>query len=49
MMFGAAGMSGSMAILAATSKYSATNTGAGITAAVFLFVFNTFFAIGWLG
>lgn len=52
MMFGAGGMSLSMVVLAVTSKYSAKpymNTGSGIVAAVFLFVFNTFFAIGWLG
>lgn len=37
----------SMCVLAgATSNVS---TGTGILAAVFLFVFNTFFAIGWLG
>ncbi|THX18429.1 general substrate transporter [Aureobasidium pullulans] len=47
MLFGAAGQAASMAILAgATSR---TSSGLGITAAVFLFVFNTFFAIGWLG
>lgn len=60
MLFGAAGMAGSMAVLAATSRYStdtlpgsteltARGKGSGIAAAVFLFVFNTFFAIGWLG
>lgn len=52
MMFGAAGMSGSMVVLAATSWGSQepqNSKGAGIAAAVFLFVFNTFFAIGWLG
>lgn len=49
MIFGAAGMSASMIVLAASSKYSATNKGAGICAAIFLFVFNSFFAIGWLG
>lgn len=55
MIFGALGMSGSMIILAITSHISATNannpsgTKAGIVTTVFLFVFNTFFAIGWLG
>lgn len=59
MLFGSLGMSASMAILCGT-VYAATppdvgpkpglgNSGAGICAAVFLFVFNTFFAIGWLG
>lgn len=49
MIFGAVGMSLSMVVLAATSKYSDVSKGAGITAAVFLFVFNSFFAVGWLG
>ncbi|KAH0148825.1 general substrate transporter, partial [Aureobasidium melanogenum] len=47
MIFGAAGQAASMAILAGTT--SRQSSGLGITAAVFLFVFNTFFAIGWLG
>lgn len=47
MLFGAAGQAASMCILAGTT--SRTSSGLGITAAVFLFVFNTFFAIGWLG
>ncbi|KAF2871573.1 hypothetical protein BDV95DRAFT_594664 [Massariosphaeria phaeospora] len=47
MLFGAAGMAGSMAILAGTT--SIQGTAPGIVAATFLFVFNTFFAIGWLG
>jgi len=47
MIFGACGQAASMAILAGTT--SVTGTGTGITAAVFLFIFNTFFAIGWLG
>lgn len=44
-------MSVSMAVLAGTN-YRVTelnDTQAGIGQAVFLFVFNTFFAIGWLG
>ncbi|RDW93387.1 sugar porter family MFS transporter [Aspergillus mulundensis] len=47
MLFGAAGMSISMAILAGTA--SAGTNSANIACIVFLFVFNTFFAIGWLG
>lgn len=47
MLFGAAGMTFSMAILAIMNKY--TGKGTGIVAALFLFIFNTFFAIGWLG
>ncbi|KAL4738458.1 general substrate transporter [Aspergillus similis] len=47
MLFGAAGMSISMAILAGTA--SAGTNAANIACIVFLFVFNTFFAIGWLG
>lgn len=49
MLFGAVGQSLSMVVLAASSKYSDTNKSAGICAAVFLFVFNSFFAVGWLG
>ncbi|KAG8624945.1 hypothetical protein KVT40_006696 [Elsinoe batatas] len=48
MIFGAAGMSISMAVLAGTTT-DASNSRLGVAAAVFLFVFNTFFAIGWLG
>lgn len=48
MIFGAAGMSISMAILAgATSNIGSTSLG--LLATVMLFVFNSFFAIGWLG
>lgn len=51
MLIGAAGMSASMAILAATnwSLEAQQNQNAGYTQAAFLFIFNTFFAIGWLG
>ena len=61
MLFGAVGMSLSMVVLAATLNPSAlgkvggsvngevTNQAPAYVAAVFLFVFNTFFAIGWLG
>ncbi|KAJ9499524.1 hypothetical protein LTR99_009693 [Exophiala xenobiotica] len=47
MLFGAAGMSASMVILAVMTKVG--GTACGIVAAAFLFIFNTFFAIGWLG
>ncbi|KAH9867505.1 hypothetical protein IAQ61_008099 [Plenodomus lingam] len=48
MIFGAAGMSMSMAVLAgATSNIG--NKSLGLLATVFLFVFNSFFAVGWLG
>jgi hypothetical protein len=47
MIFGAAGQAFSMAVLAGTTSH--VSNGLGITAAVFLFVFNSFFAIGWLG
>jgi sugar porter (SP) family MFS transporter len=61
MLFGAAGMSISMAVLAGTLNPSAlgkvggvasgevTNKAPSYVAAAFLFLFNTFFAIGWLG
>lgn len=52
MIFGSIGQTLTMVILTitvwrATAPYSDSH--AGIAAAVFLFVFNTFFAIGWLG
>lgn len=48
MLFGAVGMSISMAILAgATSNID--DKACGYVATVMLFVFNSFFAIGWLG
>lgn len=47
MLFGAAGQAATMAIL--TGVNSQTHTGYQIAGVVFLFVFNTFFAIGWLG
>lgn len=47
MLFGAVGQSLSMVVLAITTKIG--GTGPGIVAAAFLFIFNTFFAIGWLG
>ncbi|KAN0060267.1 hypothetical protein ACQY0O_007596 [Thecaphora frezii] len=58
MLFGAVGMSLSMAILCAMNSDAAlqrdaagnaTNSAPAIVSAVFLFLFNTFFAIGWLG
>uniref|UniRef100_A0A060T5U5 ARAD1B10296p n=1 Tax=Blastobotrys adeninivorans TaxID=409370 RepID=A0A060T5U5_BLAAD len=53
MLFGAAGQSATMAILTATVWDGVNrvpkNSASGVAAAVFLFVFNTFFAIGWLG
>lgn len=52
MLFGATGQSLSMVILA-VANYLAQNKigtpGTGIVAALFLFVFNSFFAVGWLG
>ncbi|KAH8812863.1 sugar transporter family protein [Xylogone sp. PMI_703] len=47
MLFGAAGMTLSMAILAIMNRYPGTATG--IVSAAFLFIFNSFFAVGWLG
>jgi len=47
MLFGAVGMSLSMMILAIMNAFPGTATG--IVAATFLFIFNSFFAVGWLG
>jgi MFS family permease len=53
MLFGAVGMSLSMVVLAIVTSFTrpdgSVETQPGIVAVVFLFVFNTFFAIGWLG
>lgn len=62
MLFGAAGMSFSMVILATMVSQHLRSIAVlivvqdslggkrpGIVAALFLFIFNTFFAIGWLG
>ncbi|KAK9326081.1 general substrate transporter [Lipomyces orientalis] len=50
MLFGAVGQAATMALLTGTAHAADNgNTSAGIAAATFLFVFNTFFAIGWLG
>lgn len=48
MLFGAAGQAGTMAILAGVGS-NTENKACQIAGIVFLFVFNTFFAIGWLG
>lgn len=48
MLFGAAGQAMSMAILAGVNS-DPTNSHAQVAAVAFLFIFNTFFAIGWLG
>lgn len=47
MLFGAAGMVVSMVILAVMTHIGGSQ--AGIVAAAFLFIFNSFFAVGWLG
>ena len=47
MLFGAVGQAVTMAILAGVNSRS--ETGNQIAGVVFLFVFNTFFAVGWLG
>lgn len=47
MLFGAAGQSMCMVVLAVTDKIGGTKAGIGQT--IFLFLFNTFFAVGWLG
>lgn len=47
MIFGGTGCAVSMAILAGCT--SVKGGAPGIVAAVFLFVFNSFFAVGWLG
>jgi hypothetical protein len=52
MLFGAAGQAASMAVLSGTTSVEAGEPHSaqfGIVAAVFLFVFNSFFAVGWLG
>ncbi|KAI6783156.1 Sugar transporter-like protein [Emericellopsis cladophorae] len=48
MLFGAAGQAATMAILAGVNSVT-DKLGFQIAGIVFLFVFNTFFAIGWLG
>ena len=52
MLFGSMGMAGTMAILAAMdylSEVKIEGKKPGIVSIVFLFVFNSFFAVGWLG
>ncbi|CZT21156.1 probable transporter (major facilitator superfamily) [Ramularia collo-cygni] len=54
MLFGAVGMSLSMVVLAIVTSFTVgdtqkVETGPGYVAVVFLFIFNTFFAVGWLG
>ncbi|CDK29797.1 unnamed protein product [Kuraishia capsulata CBS 1993] len=53
MLFGAAGQAITMAILTGTTWAADVthnnDSHAAVAAAVFLFIFNTFFAIGWLG
>ena len=47
MLFGAVGQTGTMILLAILG--SIDNSAANVVSAVLLFVFNSFFAIGWLG
>jgi hypothetical protein len=47
MLFGAVGQSITMVLLAVLG--SINNSGADVASAVLLFVFNSFFAVGWLG
>ncbi|CAK7224177.1 hypothetical protein SBRCBS47491_005460 [Sporothrix bragantina] len=51
LLIGSIGMSLSMAVLAISTSIAShsTSSAPGIVAAVFLFVFNTFFALGWCG
>jgi hypothetical protein len=52
MIFGSCGITGTMAVLAGMNYVSQTNEGGaapGIVSVICLFLFNTFFAIGWLG
>ena len=52
MLFGATGQSLSMVVLAVVNYLAfikAGGSGPGIAATLFLFVFNSFFAVGWLG
>jgi len=47
MLFGAAGQAATMAVLAGCTSHLSYATGVG--AATMLFLFNSFFAVGWLG
>lgn len=50
MMFGAAGMAGSLLIIGACLSYaSKQNKAPAYAATVFIFVYDSFFALGWLG
>lgn len=50
MMFGAAGMAVSLLVMGASLSYATgQNKAPAIAATVFIFVYNTCFAIGWLG
>ena len=52
MLFGSVGQSLSMVILAVVNYLAISGTGGsgpGVAATLFLFIFNTFFAVGWLG
>lgn len=51
LLIGSVGMALSMAVLAISTSIAGRtdNPAAGIVAATFLFVFNTFFALGWCG
>ncbi|KAI1858051.1 uncharacterized protein JN550_012873 [Neoarthrinium moseri] len=48
MLFGAVGQAATMAVLAGVNS-APDNSACQVAAIVFLFVFNTFFAVGWLG
>lgn len=49
MLFGATGQCITMVLLAVLGSITDTNAAARVVSAVLLFVFNSFFAIGWLG
>ncbi|KAG7087306.1 hypothetical protein E1B28_013284 [Marasmius oreades] len=49
MLFGAIGQCLTMVLLAILGSLPKSNNGAQIVSAVLLFVFNSFFAVGWLG
>lgn len=50
MMWGAAGMAGSLAIIGGCLAYATPDfKGPAYAATVFIFVYDTFFALGWLG
>lgn len=56
MLFGSVGQTLSMVVLAVVNYLASRNKagsgddpGPGVAAVLFLFVFNTFFAVGWLG